>query len=149
LNDLTFAFLRVYNIAEPLIRPITTTFSTITSQAWPFILPLLNRLAESAHEYPAIIVVGIFLMLILVVLQILVYVQNVMMFWYRLITRIVIFATLVVVVAVVWQRGIGRTFSDIQSIARELSVVWWREYEKWEGYQKNGYPQKKSGWWNR
>jgi len=42
---------------------------------------------------------------------------------------------LVVLGMVVWQRGIGRTATELAGYAKEIGEVWWREYRRWEGYQ--------------
>lgn len=50
--------------------------------------------------------------------------------------RIAFWGGVVVLGCVVWQRGVGRTAGDVGAWGQELGVVWRREYERWEGYQK-------------
>jgi len=51
--------------------------------------------------------------------------------------RLVFWATfwgaVVMLASVVWQRGLGRTASDVVEWGREINEVFWREYERAEG----------------
>ena len=70
------------------------------------------------------------------------------MFWIRLMVRVTFWGGVVMLVAAIWQRGVGRTVEDAVGWGRELSEVWWREYRKWEGYQnlKTGTVNARAGW---
>ena len=57
------------------------------------------------------------------------------MFWIRLMTTVVFYGGLTLLVAAIWQRGVGRTADDLMGWGNELSDVWWKEYRRWEGYQ--------------
>lgn len=56
------------------------------------------------------------------------------MFCFWLLSRVVLWSVLVGVLMVVYQRGLERCVGDVVGFGRELSVVWWREYERWEGF---------------
>lgn len=58
------------------------------------------------------------------------------MFWVRVVYRLVFWGGLAILIAVVAQRGMERSVGDLMDWGRELSEVWWREYRRWEGYQK-------------
>jgi len=68
------------------------------------------------------------------------------MFWTRLVMRIAFWGGAILLVAAVWQRGVGRTAEDAVEWGRELSDIWWREYRRWEGYQNQGRRNVKAGW---
>ena len=126
----------LYNSADPYIRPIRSAIYQLQVRAYPIILPYLNRAAVLAQDSPGIITVGVLLLFLLIAMQILNFIRRVMMFWIRLITRVMFWGVVVLMVAAVWQRGVGRTVDDIAEWGRELNEVWWREYRRWEGYQK-------------
>jgi hypothetical protein len=98
-------------------------------------LPYLNRAAELAQDSPSIITVGLLLLFLLIMMQILNFARRIMMFWIRLISRLMFWGGLVLLGAAVWQRGVGRSVDDIAEWGHELSEVWWREYYRWDGYQ--------------
>ncbi|KUJ20416.1 uncharacterized protein LY89DRAFT_682153 [Mollisia scopiformis] len=136
LHDLTFEMLRFYHASEPYTKPLTKLLVTMKNETYPLVLPYMNRLAVLAQDSPAIITVGIFLLILLIALQILAVMKRVMMFWFRLVMRLIFWGVVALVISVVMQRGVGRTVEDIMGWGEELSTVWWREYERWEGYQK-------------
>lgn len=134
--DITYEILRFYHASEPYTKPITSLLTTLKNETYPLILPQLNKLAVLAQESPAIITVGLFLLVVLIALQILAIMKRVMMFWFRLVMRLIFWGGVALVVSLVMQRGVGRTVEDLMRWGGELSTVWWREYERWEGYQK-------------
>jgi hypothetical protein len=99
-------------------------------------LPYLNHAAVLAKNSPAILTVGVLLLFLLVAMQILNFVRRIMMFWVRVVYRLVFWGGLATLIAVVAQRGMERSVGDLMDWGRELSEVWWREYRRWEGYQK-------------
>lgn len=134
LNAYTF-----YNSCDPYLRPIRQGVSQLQTQfqarAYPLLLPYLNRALVLAQDSPGILTIGVLLLFLLIAMQILNFVRRVMMFWVRLITRVVFYSAIVMVGAAVWQRGLGRTVDDLMAWGQELNEVWWREYRRWEGYQ--------------
>lgn len=52
--------------------------------------------------------------------------------------QVLFYGGIVVLIMVVWQRGVGRTLGDLAEWAQEIKDVWWREYRRWEGYQNQG-----------
>ncbi|KAF8867009.1 hypothetical protein BDZ45DRAFT_710068 [Acephala macrosclerotiorum] len=136
LQDYALQLLHLYDTSEPYTRPITSTLTSLRTQLSPLILPYLNRLAILAQDSPALISVGILLLFLLISLQILAWMKRVMMFWFRLVMRLVFWGMVGVAVSVVAQRGVGRTVEDLMRWGGELNGVWWREYERWEGYSK-------------
>lgn len=110
-------------------------------------MPFLNAAAVKAQDSPGIISVGVLLLLILIALQILNVMRRIMMWWIRLVWWLTIGAVLVLFASVVYQRGPERTVEDVLSAARHLSDVWWREYRRWEGYQKGQQRGSGQGVW--
>lgn len=77
------------------------------------------------------------------------WVQSVMMFWYRLVMRVAFWGVLAVVVGVVAKRGVGRTVEDLGVLFEGVKGVWWREYERWDGASREGYGKTKPAWGHR
>lgn len=50
--------------------------------------------------------------------------------------RLVFWGTIGVCISMVYQRGVERTVGDLMGWGKVLGEVWWREYERWEGYSK-------------
>jgi hypothetical protein len=126
----------LYNSADPYIRPVRSAIYQLQTRAYPIILPYLNKAAILAQDSPGIITVGVLLLFLLISMQILNFLRRVLMFWIRLMTTVLFYGGLVLLGAAIWQRGVGRTADDMVAWGRELSEVWWREYRRWEGYQK-------------
>lgn len=99
-------------------------------------MPLLNRAAVSAQDAPGLLTLGVLLLLILIVLQIINVLRRIVMWWIRVLWWVSVTAVLVLAASLVYQRGPERTIEDVAWAARHLSDIWWREYRRWEGYQK-------------
>jgi hypothetical protein len=138
----------LYNSADPYLRPIRSSLASLQSRAYPIILPYLNNAALMAQDSPGIITVGILLLFLLIAMQILNFIRRVMMFWIRLMTRIMFWGGVVLLGAAVCQRGVGRSVEDIAEWGRELSDVWWKEYRRWEGYQNQARRSSTRGSWS-
>jgi hypothetical protein len=125
----------LYTTADPYLRPIRRTIYEVQARSYPLILPYLNRAAVLAQDSPAILTVGVLLLFLLIAMQVLNFVRRVMMFWMRLVMRLVFWGGVAVLVSVVLQRGVGRTVEDLMGWGQELGEVWVTEYRRWEGYQ--------------
>ena len=134
---------QLYKATDPYLRPIRQTFFQLQAKTYPIILPYLNRAATLAQDSPALLTVGVLMLFLLIAMQILFFVRRVMMFWMRLVTRLVFWGAIAVLISVVVQRGVGRTAQDLVGWGQELSQVWSSEYKRWEGYQNMN--QKKPG----
>lgn len=118
---------------------------------WPIIGPMLDRLTQALHDSPDIVVLGFFVVILLLVVQLLSWISRVMMFWTRLAFRILFWSAVVAVASVVWQRGIGTTIGDLVNIGGKLmgyavivKDIWIREYQKYEA-QSKGPPAPRFG----
>lgn len=143
--DLPLEFLRLYHFIQPYTTPITSLITTVKNETYPILLPQLNKLAILAQDSPAILTVGVFLLLLLIALQILAMMKRMVMWWFSLIFRLLFWGMVGVVVSLVWQRGVENTFSDLYGWGETLGRVWWREYERWDGYQKQSQQQQRFG----
>lgn len=134
-TELAYQALHLYHQVGPYLTPLRTSISTISAQAQPLLLPILNRAAVFAQESPALISVGVLLLFLLIAVQILSFAKRILMWWFRLVVWIVFYGLFAVLLAVVWKRGIGRTVEDLAAWGQHLGEFWWDEYRKWEGYQ--------------
>jgi hypothetical protein len=121
---------------------------TLQSYLTPLLLPLLNRAAVFAQDSPAIITVGLLLLVFVISLQILNLARRMIVFWTRILFQVLFYGGLVVLSMVVWQRGLGRTAGDLADWAVEIRQVWLMEYRRWEGYQNQGRGGVKAGNYN-
>lgn len=124
-----------YNTLQPYLNEIYSSLSQLQSRLYPVVLPYLNRLAVLAQDSPAVISFGALLLLLVITVQIVNFVHRVIMFWTKLVMRLMFWAAVAVLIATVWQRGLGRTVDDVSQWGDELRTVWWKEYRRWEGYQ--------------
>jgi hypothetical protein len=132
---------QLYHSADTYLRPVRSALSSMQARASPAVGPYLDKAAVLAQDSPGLVMVGVLLLLLLVVMQLLNFVRRLVMFWVRLVARLLFWAAIGLLVAVVCQRGVGRSVEDVLGWARELSEVWWREYRRWEGYQNQQQQQ--------
>jgi hypothetical protein len=145
--------LHIYNSCDPYLRPVRRFVTSTHQTTYPVILPYLNRAAVLAQDSPAILTVGVLLLLLLIAMQVLNFIRRVMMFWFRLCVRLAFWAVVVLVISAVWQRGLQRTMEDLVGWGIELRDVWQKEYKRWDGYQNHhrsqapmGRTQAKASW---
>jgi hypothetical protein len=127
--------LHIYNSCDPYLRPVRRFVTSAQQTTYPVILPYLNRAAVLAQDSPAILSVGVLLLLLLIAMQVLNFIRRVMVFWFRLCVRLAFWAVVVLVISAVWQRGLQRTMEDLVGWGMELRDVWQKEYKRWDGYQ--------------
>ena len=145
--------LHIYNSCDPYLRPVRRFVTSAQQTTYPVILPYLNRAAVLAQDSPAILSVGVLLLLLLIAMQVLNFIRRVMVFWFRLCVRLAFWAVVVLVISAVWQRGLQRTMEDLVGWGMELRDVWQKEYKRWDGYQNQhrsqphmGRTQAKASW---
>ncbi|KAG4436456.1 hypothetical protein IFR05_008070 [Cadophora sp. M221] len=135
LEEYTPALLSALTTIEPYTRAPLQTISALSTRLTPLLTPYLTTLLNTLHTSPAILSLAAILLLLILALQILLFVRRLMMFWFRMVMRLVFWGVVVLLVSVVWQRGVGRTGEDLGSWVGEVGRVWEREYKRWEGYQ--------------
>jgi hypothetical protein len=145
--------LHIYNSCDPYLRPVRRFVTSAQQTTYPVILPYLNRAAVLAQDSPAILSVGVLLLLLLIAMQVLNFIRRLMVFWFRLCVRLAFWAVVVLVISAVWQRGLQRTMEDLVGWGMELRDVWQKEYKRWDGYQNQhrsqphmGRTQAKASW---
>ena len=114
---------------------------------WPILGPVLDRLTQALHDSPDVVVLGFFLMVLLLVVQILSWISRALMFWTRLAFRVLFWSGVAAAAAIVWQRGIATTAADLVTVggwvlgyAVIVKDIWVREYQKYEAQAKAHAP---------
>jgi len=134
----------LYNSYDPYLRPIRSALSTLQSRTYTLLFPYLNRALLLLQSSPNLISVGLLVLFLLIALQILNFVRRIMMWWIRVMWWVTVVSVLALVVSAVWQRGPERVGREVWEWGNHLSDVWWREYRRWDGYQKQQqYSQQK------
>lgn len=128
----------IYTYLSPYLTPVLRFLLSLQRTLYPMVLPLLNRAAVFTQDSPAIISVGILVLLLVISVQILNFARRILMFWTRLVMRLTFWGGLAVLGMVVWQRGVATTAMEVVGWTRELADLWLREYRRWEGYQNQG-----------
>jgi hypothetical protein len=104
-------------------------------------MPWLQRLLESAQDWPPFVVVGGLLLFALIALQIILYINSIMMFWFRMVRNTLLLGAAVVIGSVVYQRGLEKTGLELQEIWQKVGVIWLDQYQH---YQNNAHPPPKA-----
>ncbi|KAK1757692.1 hypothetical protein QBC47DRAFT_163543 [Echria macrotheca] len=122
----THAFLstHVANPSSPLrtvTAAITSMFSALLSGLYTLLAPLLDRLARALATGPDVVVLAVFVVVVVLLIQLVFFVQRIIAFWVRLALRLVLWAAVAVVVAIVWQRGLERSFNDGMYLASRVA----------------------------
>ncbi|KAK0103029.1 hypothetical protein ONS95_000788 [Cadophora gregata] len=135
LQEYALPVFQTLTTLEPYTRAPLRTLSNLYTQYSPLLTPYLDSALRTLHTSPAILSLAALLLLLIIALQILYFVRRVMMFWFRVVMKLVVWGCIGVLVAVVWQRGLERTVGDLVGWAGEVARVWEREYKRWEGVQ--------------
>lgn len=124
---------------------------------WPVLSPIFDRLIQALHSSPDIVVLGFFLVILLVIMQILSWLRRAIVFWTRIAFRMAFYAAIVAVAASVWQRGLEASWSDAAFIGSKLLTyggmvkdIWLREYQRYEQQAqktRGGYEGRTGGSW--
>ncbi|KAI1386217.1 uncharacterized protein F4822DRAFT_409313 [Hypoxylon trugodes] len=130
----------------PALYQQTASFaSKITAFLSPLLAPLFARLLQALHDSPDLVILGVVLAAIVLALQIVSWIHRTMMYVTRLAFRLLGWALVFALVAVVWRRGPEATVRDlvvvVSKIAGYVAVVkdiWWVEYQKFEAQTRQG-----------
>lgn len=126
--------LQLYITAKPYLSSFQNSLISIQKQIEPVLLPHINSLAQWAYALPSIMTVCFFVLSLFIILQIFNFIRRVIAFWLRLAVRISVWAIVILIISLVWQRGLERSLGELGDWGREIVNVYWREYERWEGY---------------
>lgn len=111
---------------------------------YPLVQPWIDKLLAmtGASELGAVLVPLAILAVAVIVLN---WIRRVLLFWTRLAMRAVFYATLVALLAWVWNRGLQASVRDVVVIvgrvagyASLVKQIWWAEYRKYEEQQNGG-----------
>ncbi|KAI1775280.1 hypothetical protein F4818DRAFT_45125 [Hypoxylon cercidicola] len=126
-------------------RQAASLLNKLFALAYPLVEPLLARLAQALHDSPDIVVLGFALALFVFVLQVVAWVHRTMMYVTRLAFRLLGWALVFALVAVVWRRGPDAALRDVVVFASRLAGyaavvkdIWWSEYQKFDAQTKRG-----------
>ncbi|KAK3936087.1 hypothetical protein QBC46DRAFT_396017 [Diplogelasinospora grovesii] len=110
---------------------------------WPILAPLVDRLVQALHSSPDLVVLGFFLLVVVVIVQVMSWVQRMMMFWTRVAMRIVFWAGVAAVVAILWQRGLEASMRDAAIVASKVAgymasvkEIFWEQYQMYEAQER-------------
>jgi hypothetical protein len=115
---------------------------------WPAVYPAVSRagtaLSDALSDSPDVVFVGFALAIAFLVLQVFLWVHRVMMFWTRLVTRLVFWSLAAMFVAMVWQRGPEAVLRDLASVAGSavayatvVKNIWLAEYDRYDAQTRN------------
>ncbi|KAI0888623.1 uncharacterized protein GGS22DRAFT_184201 [Annulohypoxylon maeteangense] len=111
----------------------------------PLFGPILARALQALHDSPDVVVLGFVLGTIVLMLQIVVWVHRTMMYMTRLAFRMMGWALVFALVAVVWRRGPEATIRDVvvfvgkmAGYAALVKDIWLSEYKKFDAQTKRG-----------
>ncbi|KAI2636926.1 hypothetical protein GGS26DRAFT_546566 [Hypomontagnella submonticulosa] len=111
----------------------------------PLFAPLLARAMQALHDSPDIVVLAFVLAAFVLVLQIVAWVHRTMMFVTRLAFRMLGWAFVFALLAVVWRRGPEAAIRDVVVFVSKLAGyaalvkdIWWSEYQKFDAQTKRG-----------
>jgi hypothetical protein len=117
----------MYTQTTSTLHPLYTSALTTLS---PLVLPTLDSIASVAQASPAAFTVGLLLLAIFIVVKVLGVVRRMVAFGVRILVGLVFWGAVGVTVAVVWERGVGRTGVEVAAWMREVGSVWWEEWQK-------------------
>lgn len=130
---------------QTLRRQSIELLSTVFSIMTPVLQPLLDRLNTALTNSPDVVVLVFVAVLLLVALQILAWMRRMVAWVTGLMFRLVFWACVVAMAAVVVQRGPEQTVRDavvvvskVAGYGAALRDVWVSEYRRYEAQQSEG-----------
>ncbi|KAI1455997.1 hypothetical protein F4805DRAFT_459262 [Annulohypoxylon moriforme] len=111
----------------------------------PLFAPILARALQALHDSPDVVVLAFVLGTFVLMLQIVVWVHRTMMYMTRLAFRMLGWALVIGMLAVVWRRGPEATIRDVvvfvgkmAGYAALVKDIWLSEYKKFDAQTKRG-----------
>lgn len=122
--------------------------SSLAQRAWlalyPALEPLVDRALLAIHNSPDAVVLVFFLTVLVVAVQIMFAIQRTMMWVTRLALRMVGWAVVVALLAVVWRRGPEATVRDVVVVVSKVAGyatvvkdIWVSEYERYDAQTRS------------
>lgn len=113
------------------------------SQLAGLLAPVVDRVSAALASSPDLVVLVFLAVLLLVLVQLLAYIQRVMLFWTRLAFRMVFWTGVVLFGAIVWQRGVVESVNDLAVLASKVvgfvvgvGDVFMKEYRRYEQMER-------------
>ncbi|KAI4859019.1 hypothetical protein F4820DRAFT_189197 [Hypoxylon rubiginosum] len=130
---------------QTLWRQASLLVARLFSLAYPLVEPLLARLLQALHDSPDVVVLGFALALFVFVLQVVSWVHRTALYLTRLAFRLLGWALVLAVLAVVWRRGPEAAVRDVVVFCGRLAGyaavvrdIWWSEYQRFDAQTKRG-----------
>ncbi|KAI1379384.1 hypothetical protein F4677DRAFT_442359 [Hypoxylon crocopeplum] len=126
-------------------RQASIVGNKITALLSPLFAPLLARALQALNDSPDIVVLAFVLGAFVLVLQVVAWVHRTMMYVTRLAFRMLGWALVFALAAVVWRRGPEATIRDVVVFVSKLAGyaavvkdIWLSEYQKFDAQTKRG-----------
>ncbi|KAI1081764.1 hypothetical protein F5B20DRAFT_57052 [Whalleya microplaca] len=130
---------------QVLKRHLVALFQRALSLLRPLVYPLVERGMQALQDSPDLVVLAFLLTAMVLVLQAIMWVHRTMMFFTRLAVRLVGWAIVAGIVAVIWQRGPEATIRDVVVFVSKVAGygavvkdIWLSEYQKYDAQTKTG-----------
>lgn len=149
LPEQTLQFLSNHILAretpfQNILRSLHTVARNLIALLYPILQPILLRVGTILSDSPDVVFVFSLVAIFFAALQTLLWVHRVMMFWTRLVGRLILWACIAAVLAMLWQRGPEAVVKDtvvlVSKVAGYASLVkdiWLTEYQKYDAQTKN------------
>ncbi|KAK0656149.1 hypothetical protein B0T16DRAFT_398709 [Cercophora newfieldiana] len=128
---------------QQLLRQVSAVLTPVAAQMYAVIAPLLDRATQAIAGSPDAVILIFLLAFIVFVVQLLAYLQRIMLFWTRLAFRMLFWSVILALGAVMWQRGLEQSARDAAVLGRQalgfgtmLQEVFMREYRKYDDMEK-------------
>lgn len=133
---------------QTVLRAAHSAISRGVAVVWPAVSPMVSRagatLSERLGDSPDVVFVGFALAVAFLFLQVFLWMHRVMMFWTRLVTRMIFWSLIAMVVAMVWQRGPEAVLRDVAvfsgraaAYATVVKDIWLAEYDRYDAQTRN------------
>jgi hypothetical protein len=122
-------------------------------QAWvsaltPHVQPLVDKLLALVFDNQGVTGIVALLCLLTAVVVVMNWIRRLILWWTRLVLRLVFWSAVVVLLAWVWNRGVMESVADAAvvggRVAGYLGVLkdfWWQEYERYEAREAGRAPR--------
>lgn len=131
--------LHPHSHVQTIKREVLTVVRNVTAAMYPVLEPLFDRLAQAIYRSPDIVVLGFFLVVLFVAVQIMSWVRRMLAFWTRVAVRLVFWAAVVATLSFVYQRGVEESVRDavvfggkLLGFAASVRNIWLQEYQKYQ-----------------
>ncbi|KAK3900431.1 hypothetical protein C8A05DRAFT_35933 [Staphylotrichum tortipilum] len=149
----TLHTLRAAISTSPLPTLLTYLHTLTTTTLLPLLTTLASQVATLLSSSPTLVAAATTLLLFLVLYRLLRLLQRILLFWTRLLFRLLFYAAAGLIASAVWQRGVERTAQDLMVFGSRVGGwvmmvvgIWVREYEKAQEMQAQGQPGQGRGY---